>query len=298
MRWFNFLVFGSAALAIACGDNSDIDGPIPDPGSVEYCAVQHVEGNVVVCDELFAEAPFVHVPQATSTSVTAGLQNDSFVTAAGKTYLYQGNTLGSDPEGERHSVALYALELHDGGVKSFRPVVVFDEALFIAPFLGRALEGAISRHVGEQFAEEATLPVRLEVLDQPGELSDRGYTAVRARITNRGAGVTAADGSCMPALSSYGEEAPFADGASVEVHASRSPWMHGFGDDQFVFDVIVDGRSIGTMMAPQWYLGPIDLVRGALEPSGTYSGFGHGSPGSIPSFEIEAVDAGGKPCTP
>jgi hypothetical protein len=50
------------------------------------------------------------------------------------------------------------------------------------------------------------------------------------------------------------------------------------------------------MMAAQWYRGPIDLVRGTLEPSGTYEGFGHGSPGSIPEFTLEAVEAGGQAC--
>jgi hypothetical protein len=294
-------MFGTGALLVGCGDASDDPNPVPNPNAIEFCAAQHAgtsDGDqVVICDELHAEAPFVHVPDPTDTKVIAGLQFDSFVTADGTSYPYPGSASGDDAEAERHAVALYELTLDDGVVKTFRPVVIFDEALFVEPFMGRTFEGAISRRDGEQFTDEATLPLRLEVLEEPAEMSSLGYSA-KARIANLETDVTAADGSCMPALSSYGDEAPFAEGASVEVVAGRSPWMHGAADDEFVLDVFVDGASIGSMMAPTWYRGPIDLVRDTLEPSETYQGIGHGSPGAIPNFTLELVDEGGEPCTP
>ncbi len=301
MRWLRFLVFGTGAWMVGCGGNSgegDNPNPNPAPTAFDYCAVQHEETSggveVTVCDELYSEAPFVRLPESTSTKVIAGLQQSSFVTVDGETFPHMQKGTSADPEQDRHAVALYELTLEDGKLKSFVPVVLFDEALFVEPFMNRAFEGTVSRRDGEQFSEETTLPVRVEFSSESAS-SALGFSAT-GTIANLHGGVTAADGSCMPALSGYGDEAPFAERTSVEIIAGRAPWMHGNNDDEFVFDVIVDGASIGTMMAPEWYRGPIDLARGTLEPAGTYDGVGHGTPGYIPEFELEPVDAGGEPC--
>jgi hypothetical protein len=286
---------------VGCGSDSD-DDPTPNPAPLdfEYCAEQHTETTggheVVVCDELFSEAPFVHLPESTSTSVIAGLQESAFITVAGETFGHQQEGTREDPEQDRHAIALYELTLEGGKLESFRPVVLFDEAIFVEPFMNRAFEGTVSRRDGEEFTDETTLPVRVELSDESTD-SDLGFSAT-GTIANLHEGVTAADGSCMPALSGYGDEAPFAEGVSVELVAGRAPWMHGNNDDEFVFDIIVDGTSIGTLMAPAWYRGPIDLVRDTLTPSGTYEGIGHGTPGAIPQLTLEQIDEGGEPCDP
>jgi hypothetical protein len=286
------LVLGAGFAVVGCGAEGETDHDDPVPGDV--CAAQHVEGSITVCDELYAEAPYVHLPAASATRVFAGLQGTEFIAADGTTYPY--GTRGSDPEEKRHAVALYELELEGKTVTSFRPVLTFAESVFVKPFMGRAFEGAISRRLGDGFAEEASLPVRVEILDEVLNATGASFEA-RALVKNLEQGVTAADGSCLPPLTSYGEESPFDAGAEVTLEASRSPWMHGVGDDVFVIDVLVDGSSIGSMMAPAWYRGPIDLVRDTLAPTGRYDGFGHGSPGSIPSLSLELAEGGGKACT-
>jgi hypothetical protein len=294
MRWLAYLVWAAGASTVACGDESG--DPLPVPG--DLCAAQHEEAGVMVCDELHAEAPFVRLPAGSETRVIAGLQNEAFVTADGKTYAYPGATAGGDPEDQRHAFALYELELSGNRVESFRPYLMFGGEIFVSSFAGRVLEGTISRRDGEGFAFEASLPVRVEMLDEVvAPASGREAHEVRARIANLEAAVTAADGSCLPALTSYGDEAPFAAGATVSLTANRAPWMHGLGDDEFVFEVFVDGVTVGSMMGGTWYRGPIDVVRGELGPAGTYDGFGHGTPGSIPSLSLAAVDGGGEPCT-
>jgi hypothetical protein len=300
MRWLQSWVFGAGTLLAACGGAAGSDHLDPTPSGpvpADLCAVQHDQDGIAVCDQLYAEAPFVHLPAASATRVIAGLQNAGFVTADGASYAYSGNLIGPDPEAKRHAVALYELELSGGSVTSFRPVLLFSEALFVKPFMGHAFEGSISQRDGQQYAFDATLPVRVEILDELIDPPSSGATyQARVRLANLDSGVTAADGSCMPALTSYGAEAPFAAGATVTLGVSRAPWMHGLGDDELVFELFVDGVSAGSMMAAAWYRGPIDLVRGTLAPAGTYDGVGHGSPGSIPSLTLEPVEAGGQVC--
>ncbi len=293
MRFFQCLVVGAGFAMVGCSAEGGTDHDDPVPGDV--CAAQHVEGGITVCDELYAEAPYVHLPVASATRVFAGLQGNDFITTDGKAFPYTSRA-GGDPEEKRHAIALYELELDGNTVKSFRPVLTFAESVFVKPFMGRTFEGAISRQVGDGFAEEASLPVRVEILDETLSSSGSSYEA-RAIVKNLEQAVTAADGSCMPPLASYGAESPFDAGVEVTLGASRSPWMHGVGDDVFVIDVLVDGTSIGSMMAAAWYRGPIDLVRDTLAPTGRYDGFGHGSPGSIPSLSLEVVEGGGEACT-
>src|SRR5262249_22554595 len=155
------LMFGAATLAMACGGSAGSDPmkPAPNPMADDYCAVQHDGGGIVVCDQLYPEAPFVHLPAATATPVIARLQIGKFGTADGTTYPYSLSAVSADPEQQRHALALYELELSGSTVTSFHPVVQFDESLFVKPFMGQAFEGTISRRVGGTYANETTLPV-------------------------------------------------------------------------------------------------------------------------------------------
>jgi hypothetical protein len=291
-----FLAMMTASLG-GCAENSDFD---PLPGDV--CAKQHTsttnEGNeVVVCDALYQEAPFVHLPQRDEDRAFAGIVGRSFVTADGTAYPASG--IGG--EDKRHAVALYEVALDDGTVTDFQPVLVFDEAIFIAPFMGRSFEGVITRSMGnESWALDPSLPVRIDVQDAPMDGAADGATyEARATIANLGASVTAADGSCMPSLASYAAEAPFAAGANVELGLYRVPSMHSFGDDHFVMVWSVNGKFEGTLMGPAWYRGPLDVVRGTLAPAAEYLGMGHGTPGAIPELKLDAgTIVGGEACAP
>lgn len=295
MRFFDCLVFGAGSLVLlACGDED-----AEDPVLTGFCAVEHVEGNVTVCDELFEEAPFVRLPPARSARVIAGLQGDSFIAPDGSKYSYRQNANAEDPEGQRHGVALYELKLSGKSVERFRPVVIFNESVFIQPFMGHAFEGLISRRVDDEYELEASLATRVEILEEVVDPPSPGVSyQAQARLANATSAVSSADGSCIPALTSYADEAPFDSGAVVTLGVSRAPWMHGVFDDEFVFDIFVDGTSMGTLMGNAFYRGPIDLLRGTLSPSGKYLGIGHSTPGVTPFLDLEWVEGGGTPCTP
>jgi hypothetical protein len=264
----------------------------------DLCKKQHVEqrseGEVAVCDELYDQAPYVHLPKDESDRAFAGIAQNRFVTASGKTY----GVSGLDTEAKRHATALYELKLDGDTVTEHRPVLELGESVFVAPFLGRVAEGTISRRTGAtQYAFDASLPVRVEFAAEPAAASLSGGPESSLTIANLDHAVTASDGSCLPALTSYGDEATFAAGTSVELHGYRVPSMHVPGDDEFVFLYVVNGEQAGSLMSPSWYRGPLDLAQGAAGPSGHYSGVGHGTPGYIPTLELDFVDGGGQPCT-
>ena len=242
MRTIGFFMMG--ALLAGCSGFDDLPSDV--------CKKQHVEetsdGEIVVCDELYPEAPYVHLPESTSEHAYAGIVNGRFRTADGKSYS------GVDASGEarRHGVALYELVLDDDSVEDYRSVITFKESFFLAPLFGRAAEGVIARRVGTaEFASEASLPVRVEFhTEKAAEPKSGNSVEVVAEIANLDQAVTASDGSCLPPLSSYGEESTYDAGTSVELRGFRVPSMHHDGDDQFVFLLLVNGEDRGTMMSP------------------------------------------------
>jgi len=166
--------------------------------------------------------------------------------------------------------------------------------------MGRSFEGTIARGTGkDSWAYDPSLPVRIDVQAAPVTGSGDGTTyEARATIANLGSGVISRDGSCMPSLESYGDEAPFAAGSTVELAIHRVPSMHDFGDDHLVMVWTVDGNFDGTLMAPGWYRGPLDVVRGTLSMDAEYEGMGHGTPGAIPELNLEqAAVTGGEVCS-
>jgi hypothetical protein len=42
----------------------------------DFCAAQHQEGDLTVCDALYEEAPFVHLPASDATRAYAALKAD------------------------------------------------------------------------------------------------------------------------------------------------------------------------------------------------------------------------------
>jgi hypothetical protein len=271
------------------------------PGEGSVCLKQRSDtagGGSLFCGALFDQDPRVHLPASLPGTAYAAASGDAFVAIGGGPYpLPPASELG--PEMRRHASVLYEIKIQDGKVAAFRPAVVFDEALFLAPLMGRSFEGSISKRLGTgRFEGIPTLPVRVRISAEryQGSADPASPFQLKAGIANLASGVTAADGSCMPALSASGSQAPFPAGAEVILPVGRVQSMHGYGDDEFVFELYAGDALMGSLMARQWFFGPLDLVKGPLVVSGAYAGVGHGSPGTIPYLELKPVDGGGAPC--
>jgi hypothetical protein len=67
-------------------------GGAPD---FEACPTQHAEGSVLVCDEAFTEAPFIHLPAASATEdYVAMIACDHFVDRDGETHAASPGLVG------------------------------------------------------------------------------------------------------------------------------------------------------------------------------------------------------------
>src|SRR4051812_17324997 len=103
MRCLGLMLFGTGLLSAACGggagtSRNDQPGPTPAPLGESVCAKQHDDytdqrEHVVVCDELYPEAPFVHLPADGKLTYAALVRTESggmaFVTADGSSYPYE-----------------------------------------------------------------------------------------------------------------------------------------------------------------------------------------------------------------
>lgn len=294
-------------LTVGCGDDGGGAGPAEDLGD-EVCAEQHqstLDGHeVVVCDAPFDEAPYVRLPANTSERVFAELRFDDVIDTDGETHPFNPSLDEQTALERSHAVALYAVTLDGGSVEDYAPAVVFDDRLFLEPFLGKAYEGKITRAVPDtdprEWEFESTIDVRVEIGTKTSEDADQAdFYDAEATFVNLTEAVTNDAGDCLPSLASFGAEGPFPEGVEISWRAGRVPSMHGYGDDQFVFSFFEDGESTGgSLMSIAWYRGPMAIVDGTLNNEGLYSGVGHGSPSANPNIELSAVSGGGEPCTP
>jgi hypothetical protein len=256
--------------------------------------------DVVNCEALYDQPPRAHLPIPAASSAYAALSGDSFTTLAGQSYPYPAVPGSGDPEVRRHASALYEIKILNGKVESFRPAVVFAESLFVAPLMGKSFEGMISKKsgTGGRYEYDPSLPVRVRILSErfQAELNDGMDYELKVSILNLTGAITAADGSCLPGLATYGAQAPFASGSDVLLTVGRVPSMHAFGDDEMVFAYYIGGVPSGSVMSRTWFFSPLDLIKATPALSGAYLGIGHGAPGSIPSLRLGPASAGGEAC--
>lgn len=276
--------------------------PAPDDGSI--CAKQRKDhtgegAEITVCEALFDQPPRLRLPTPTASTAYAGITADAFVTLAGESFP-RANAGSGDPELRRYGFALYEISIQDGKVTSYRPAVLFADSLFLAPLMGKALDGLIAKRINGSYELEATLPFRLRLSPVLKVVVRQGVTSneIPASIENLAKAVTASDGTCMPGLSSYGAQAPFDAGKDIAITVTRVTSMHTFGDNEMVFNLDADGVSLGSVMSPKWYFTPLDLVKNPLAITGTYTGLAHGFYKTTPTLKLNPASGGGGACTP
>jgi hypothetical protein len=122
---------------------------------------------------------------------------------------------------------------------------------------------------------------------EDGELS---YALVATgAIANATAAVTAADGTCLPALSSLGDANPILElGAAATM--LRMPSMHGVGDYQLVWN-----GGMGSILPAHPAAAIQDAARDQFLVTSIYP---HGTPNGMHLDGFRAVTGGGAACAP
>ena len=188
-----------------------------------------------------------------------------------------------------HSV--YRATVVDGSVSAIEPFVYIDQiAILEASYAGKVMEGLTSKRTGPgAFDVVPSLPIRVRV--EAPELREEFHSTAHSILTleNAVSGKLGEDGTCLPALTSYGSENPWSelDLASFDLWISTG--MHGAFDDHLVVGAAMGEAGLPT---PAFMISLDPL----LEPFvGTLP---VGAPGSFPSIELRVVASGGGDCTP
>ncbi|MEO7425209.1 MAG: hypothetical protein ABI036_08475 [Fibrobacteria bacterium] len=303
VRKAGYLDFAREIASYTAADLGDLVlVPAPDDGS--FCVKQRKDhtsegAEITICEALFDQPPRVHLPNPAASSAYAVITATAFVTLAGESFP-RTNAGSGDPELLRYGSAVYEIKIQDSKATDYRPVVLFADSLFLAPLMGKALEGLIAKRINGSYELEATLPIRLRLPPVMKAVVEQGVTryVLRPSIENLATAITASDGTCMPGLSSHGAQAPFDAGKDVVITLTRVVSMHGFGDDEIVFNFDVDGVSQGSVMSRTWFFTPLDLVKNTLTPTGTYTGLAHGFYKYTPTLVLNPASGGGGACTP
>ncbi len=267
--------------------------------------------DVIVCEELFAEAPFIRPPPdeapfafgATDGSMLYLRDAEPRPLTTEESAL-MGLGVENDSEAKRFGYALYRFELGDAGtVVASTPVILVEDAAFLSFLSDVTLEGLISRrdddpNTPNDFEDPPTLAIRLRfaAASTPSDNSDPSLDAISTSelalvVENLTDGVLASDGSCLAPITDAGAESPF-DGAAPELKGLRVPSMHGPGDNEFV----IDGAQLVNHMTPGWIVLPHHLLTSTSFTFEDADFMPHGNPFSMPRLSLSVVTSGGGAC--
>ena len=261
--------------ADAATDGSTLDG---------LCPTQHTEpfagGTWVVCDELYSTAPFIRPPADTTTSVYVGFK---LVIPDGGSPVFQmwgrGQTWpepssfssvieGSATNPSPYGSTLYQATLAGSTVTGLVPVARIAESLFLQPFQGAVVEGALSPRVvaadgGVSFDfQNLDVPVRIQLASAvvPADAGTLNHPFLPATIENVDGGVYASTGACMPSLTSLEGGSPvFGESDPGALTFYRVTNMHGNHDDVIV--MLWSLQSLGNTMSHGGYISVGDLLQ-------------------------------------
>ncbi|WAS91463.1 hypothetical protein [Nannocystis punicea] len=306
----------SSPPSASTGDGgSESTGDVPDV----VCPKTHdgvtSDGHpVVVCDELFADTPYVRPPVDSGSIVHAATDGHSIFIRGEDPRLLETEELavmGLDIDGtvelRRYGYAIYRVTLDDTDrVTASVPAILVPDAAFFGFLAGRAAEGVISHHAPDpddpafEYEVEPTLPVRVRFTtvadgDADPAIEPLIKETLAVVVENAEAPVLGSTGQCLPALTAAGAENPF-DGADLStLVAERVPSMHAPGDNEFV----LSGAAPLNHMTPAWIVLPHQLLLAdatIVFPEADFSP--HGNPLAMPRLRLTAVDGGGGDCTP
>lgn len=296
-----------------------------------FCATEHAGTTpsgvaVQVCDELFPQAPFVHVPADTmngTTVTTYGVVLNglglTLTTADGRELplLNSSNTtyaISKGPSGFKAPQNLFAIYQVTGTlvtvqgqdslkVSSFAPVAWVPGTVQDRFLLGTWEADAAARVASDKF--DPSMPVHFRFTMTSTTDNTALWTAfgggdglvVSGAIDNFDASVTAADGTCLPSLASLGAGSPFYQPTQNRLTFWRHPNMHGLNDQVIVMDYPTGSADL-SMNGMGW-IGPFtpaglihatgpDYTKTEIRP--------HATPNGALLWNLEKVTTGGAAC--
>jgi hypothetical protein len=324
----------TTSLLVGCieGPSDDSDGGSgagggkADGATAPFCADEHVDTDkVAVCDELFEEAPFVHVPADIKSGTTVTIHGALMPTYGLRLMTADGRELALvDAAGER----VYQRDAPDGfampdnlftvyavtgtmttlenepamKVKQLKAVARVPGAVQDEHLLG-TWEAKAAKRVGDRKFDEAQPASFRFTLSKSTESTIWGNypgtdgLKLAGEIENFSKRVNASDGTCLPSLSSLGTSSPFTAATANSITLWRHPNMHGINDQVIVMDYppgSVDLSSNG--MSGIGAFSVAGLIQEAGPDYASTTIYPHATPTGHQVWELTMVTSGGESC--
>lgn len=290
-----------------------------------FCKTEHTSGGVAICDELFDSPPFMHLPAdvASGSSVTAygalmpgyGLRlftadgrELALVNTAGER-IYQSDAPGSFKMPD-NLFTIYAVsgtsmtfEMEDAiQVKTVTPVARIPGRVQDALLLGTWEAKAATRVGDRKFDETQPVAFRFTLSTTTPSTIWSAYPGtdgleVSGQVDNFTTRVKAADGTCLPSLSSLGTSSPFTNATAPTIALWRHPNMHGINDQVIVMDYPTASLDLSQNgMSGMGPFSPIGLIQQAGPDYASVTIYPHATPTGHQIWDLHKVSSGGEAC--
>lgn len=294
-----------------------------------FCKSEHAGSAggapVAICDELYDSPPFVHLPaDATSgTSVTVhgalmpgyGLRlftadgrELALVSSAGER-IYQSDTPGAFAMPDNlftiYAVTGASMTFENEAaieVKTVTPVARIPGSVQDALLLG-TWEAKAATRVGERkFDEAQPVAFRFTLSSTTPTTIWSAYPGtdgleVSGQVDNFTTRVKAADGTCLPSLSSLGTRSPFANATAPTIALWRHPNMHGINDQVIVMDYPTASLDLSQNgMSGMGPFSPIGLIQDGGPDYASVTIYPHATPTGHQVWDLHKVSSGGEAC--
>ncbi|MDR6573564.1 MULTISPECIES: hypothetical protein [unclassified Curtobacterium] len=273
-----------AALLVGAAAVTTLAGCSMQPQTVDLskaCAsIAKVDGKLA-CTAAYTTGKALRLPTSGAVVGAVGRDGKAFLSADGKKLSMNSAVSKQISEKNAYATTVYEADVVGSTVTGVRAVLSIPNSVILSSvFGGKILAGTISpyRGSGLGYDEHDTLPVAIQF-----EKHTDGDT-LTGTIVNANHATRFANGTCMPALSTYGAENPLRGGFTPHVSIDRQPSMHAAFDDELELAWASSSSGMGHEFFPS-----VATLMGADPIGAVWEVTQHGTPSAGPGLDLKVT---------
>lgn len=271
------LLVGAAAITTLAGCSTQ---PQTADLSKACASVAKVNGKLT-CTAAFTTGKALRLP--TSGAVVGAVERDgkTFLTADGKQLHMNSDVSKQILKNNAYATTVYEADVSGSTVTEVRAALTIPNSVILSSvFGGKILTGSISPYDGADtgYDEQNTLPVAIQFEQHTSGNSLTG-TIVNAKEATR-----LADGTCLPALTTYGAKNPMQGDFTSRIGIDRQPSMHADFDDELELEWARSSSGMGQSFFPS-----VATLMGGDPIGATWQVAQHGTPSAGPGLDLKVT---------